>query len=38
MHGDFMNGWIRKDLRMLIDRCLNDPKVQGCGKITRKDF
>jgi hypothetical protein len=38
MHGDFMNGWIRKDLRMLIDRCLNDPKVQGCGKITKKDF
>jgi Domain of unknown function (DUF1996) len=38
MHGDFMNGWLRKDLKTLIARCLNDPAVQGCGKITEKDF
>lgn len=31
-HGDFMNGWDRRALRRLIDRCLNRGEL--CGKIT----
>lgn len=35
-HGDFLNGWTRRDLRRLIDGCLNalTPARFACGKVT----
>ncbi|MGH2631585.1 MAG: DUF1996 domain-containing protein [Actinomycetota bacterium] len=38
MHGDFLNAWKRRDLRMLIDKCLNDPTPVKCGMITPGDL
>lgn len=35
-HGDFLNGWKRKPLQYLIDRCLEHAK--ACGKVDAKDF
>lgn len=35
-HGDFLNGWTRRSLVYLIDKCLeNEGK---CGQVNAKDF
>ena len=36
-HGDFLNGWTRRDLRHIIEKCINVAS-GACGRVDESDF